>query len=164
MIKGCTIQNTDFCLNGATCAPGQGFTDYGPSRFNWNSERTNWRSEHLKSRLWTSKVSESLIQVGYVRAKKVTKEFAVSKQNVIKQWLYRGKPGDASTSISLSWKVCTKLGCPYRHFVIVWSVVRIFYVVRSHLAHMLWTISYGPNNYGPYRKIGTIEGSISYTA
>ena len=27
-VAGCTIQNTDFCLNGATCAPGQGFMDY----------------------------------------------------------------------------------------------------------------------------------------
>ena len=26
-VAGCTIQNTDFCLNGATCAAGQGFTD-----------------------------------------------------------------------------------------------------------------------------------------
>ena len=29
-VAGCTIQNTDFCLNGATCAPGKGFTDHGP--------------------------------------------------------------------------------------------------------------------------------------
>ena len=26
-VAGCTIQNTDFCLNGATCAEGQGSTD-----------------------------------------------------------------------------------------------------------------------------------------
>jgi len=31
-VAGCTIQNTDLCLNGATCASGlQGFTDLIPN-------------------------------------------------------------------------------------------------------------------------------------
>ena len=85
-VAGCTIQNTDFCLNGATCAAGPGFTDsvVGPNcTIRWI-------------------VCESLIKVGFVHAKKDMKEFVVSKLNVIRPWLYQEKLTDASMLTSSS--------------------------------------------------------------
>ena len=85
-VAGCTIQNTDFCLNGATCAAGPGFTDSGVG--------PNCTIRWI--------VCESLVKVEFVHAKRVMKEFGASKQNVTKPWLYQGKLTDVLMLTSLS--------------------------------------------------------------
>ena len=92
-VAGCTIQNTDFCLNGATCAPGQGFTNYG---------RRPQSITERPGQLLSQAVCESLVKAGFVHAKRDMKEFVASKQNVTRQWRYRGKLDDALMLISLS--------------------------------------------------------------